>query len=68
MCSTCAQVTDLDRLTPWSRQAAVREAHVLARCAPCPCITAFREAFSAGSRLCIVTALAPDGDLKRLLE
>ena len=61
------KVTDLSRLTAWSRQAAVREAQVLAAL-PHPCLTAFREAFALGSRLCIATEAAPGGDLRRLLE
>lgn len=67
-CEYALKVTDLGRLTPWSRLAAVREVQVLAGLAAHPCITTFREAFCVGSRLCIVTDLADGGDLKRRIE
>lgn len=61
------KVTDLERLTSWSRRAAVREAHVLAAL-PHPCLTSYREAFALGSRLCIATEAARGGDLRQLLQ
>ena len=61
------KVTDMGRPTPWSRRAAVREAHVLAAL-PHPCLTSYREAFALGSRLCVATETARGGDLRRLLE
>ena len=64
------KLTDLRRLPPWSRQAAVREARVLAALADaCPCLPAYREAFALpGPRLAIVSELAPGGDVGELLR
>lgn len=61
------KVTDVARLTPWSRRAALREAHVLAAL-PHPCLTSYHEAFALGSRLCVATEAARGGDLRQLLE
>lgn len=55
-------MTDLSALTDWSRQAAVREARLLAALAGShPCLATYREAFCLGSRLCIVTDPASGG-------